>query len=90
MLLNLSKGFDFSREDESYHVDYRFTREKQAPPLNGEDLFMILKVSVNHAAQKEFKILKPSSLLYKSNEEIESVIRAESFEKADSKHGDIL
>ncbi len=83
MLLNLSKGFDFNREDAAYHVDYLFTKEKKEEPSTGDELFLIMHVSVNQSAQKTHKVKKPTSTLYQSNEEIENMIKSETFAFSD-------
>lgn len=83
MLLNLSKTYDFNREDDAYHVDYLFTKEKQEEVIAGDELFLILSVSVNNTASKTHRIKKPTSILYQSNEEIEKIIKTEAFTFSD-------
>ena len=79
MVLNLSKAFDFNSNDEAYHVDYLFTKDKQEDMPAGEDLFLIMHVSVNNNDSTIHKMRKPTSILYQSNEEIEKMIRDETF-----------
>lgn len=47
--------------------------------LPAQNLWMVLKISVNDAEHVTFRIQKPTTILYQSNEQIEAIIRTEVF-----------
>lgn len=73
MIVNLQKHFCFSRNSESYDVDYLFTNKKAGDTVTG--LYLTLNISINGADKKIHTISKPTSILYHSNEEIEHIIQ---------------
>ena len=75
MIVNLQKNFSFSEDAEIYDVDYLFTNKIKGDPVTG--LFLTLGVSLNGAEKKIYKLDKPTSVLYLSNEAIEKMIREE-------------
>jgi hypothetical protein len=78
MLLNLSKNFSFQNENDMYNVGYFFTRDVMSDEaLPAQNLWMVLKISVNDAEQLTFRIQKPTTILYQANEQIEAIIRTE-------------
>jgi len=76
MLLNLSKHFCFSRESAAYDVDYLFTKDGNAGQQPSE-VRLVLNISVNDNPELVHTVMKPTSVLYQSNEAIEKMIEEE-------------
>ena len=78
MLINLSKSFCFNKNNNAYDVGYIFkNKEPESEARTAENIWLILTVSVNHADKRLYKIGKPASILYQSNDVIEKLIAAE-------------
>ncbi|HWJ89948.1 MAG TPA: hypothetical protein VNR87_02495 [Flavisolibacter sp.] len=76
MLLNLSRHFRFRRDSAAYDVDYLFTKDAdndRHPP----QLCLVLNIKVNDNPEVVHTIIKPTSVLYQSNEAIEKMIEEE-------------
>jgi hypothetical protein len=74
MLLNLSKDFHFNLNSKEYHVGYLFTRPESSEKDN---VCLTLNVSINNKAEEIHQLVKPTSVLYQSNEAIEKMIETE-------------
>jgi hypothetical protein len=75
MIINLSKPFHFSREENNYKGMYIFKNNKTQD--GHTDVCLELKVSVNEKEEKEYKVNKPTAILFQSNDVIEEMIADE-------------
>ena len=75
MIINLSKHFDFSRDEKEYKGRYIFTNRKSEGGYN--DVCLELTVSVNEQEEKVYRVSKPTAVLFQSNEVIEEMIADE-------------
>jgi hypothetical protein len=76
MLLNLSRHFCFSRESAAYDVGYLFTKDAGHAEQTSE-VCLVLNITVNDNPEVVHTIMKPTSVLYQSNEAIEKMIEEE-------------
>ncbi|HEY0356266.1 MAG TPA: hypothetical protein VGC29_08685 [Flavisolibacter sp.] len=76
MLLNLSRSFHFDREHKEYHIDYMFTKEVLEGGTDN-DICLVLEVAIGYSKRKTYKVAKPLSTLYLSNQDIEKMIEEE-------------
>jgi hypothetical protein len=75
MIINLSKRFHFSRNENEYQGKYIFTNNKS---VDGQsDVCLQLNVSVNEKEEKMYRVNKPTAILFHSNEVIEEMIADE-------------
>jgi hypothetical protein len=75
MIINLSKRFQFSRDENEYSGRYIFTNNKSE---NGKsDVCLELNFSVNEKEEKMYRVNKPTAILFHSNEVIEEMIADE-------------
>jgi len=75
MIINLSKQFHFSRNDNEYEGMYIFKNNK-SENFN-KDVCLELEFSVNGNEPKVYQINKPTAILFQSNEDIEEMIAKE-------------
>ena len=75
MIINLSKPFHFRRDENKYIGEYIFKSHKNE---NGRtDVCLELKVSINEEEEKLYLVIKPTEVLFQSNEVIEKMIEDE-------------
>lgn len=72
MMTNLSKSFQFEKNEKKFSVDYMFNNE-----TTGTGLSLVLNVSVNEEEKTTHTMSKPTATLYQSNELIEKMITEE-------------
>src|SRR5215218_1206209 len=76
MVLNLSKTFSFSDNAKAYAVDYFVTRNAvDNEPATAGNIWLVLDVSVNERHNTKYKLVKPTSFLYQSNDMIEKIVQ---------------
>jgi hypothetical protein len=76
MLLNLSRHFSFSRESAAYDVGYLFTKDAGNGQQTSE-VRLVMNITVNNNPEVVHSVMKPTSVLYQSNEAIEKMIEEE-------------
>jgi hypothetical protein len=74
MIINLSKPFHFRRDANEYSGVYTFKNHKS---VEGTDVCLELRVSINEEDERLFQINKPTAVLFQSNEVIEEMIADE-------------
>lgn len=75
MIINLSKPFQFRRDENKYTGEYIFRNHQTE---NGRtDVCLELKVSKNEEEEKLYQVNKPTKVLFQSNEIIEKMIADE-------------
>jgi len=76
MVLNLPKKFSFSDNAKAYAVDYFVTRNAvDNEPATAGNLWLVLDVSVDELNKTKYKLVKPTSFLYQSNDLIEKIVQ---------------
>jgi hypothetical protein len=75
MIINLSKPFNFRRDEDEYRCTYIFQNNKDQNGNN--NVCLVLKVSVNEKEEKEYQVNKPTSVLFQSNDVIEEMVADE-------------
>lgn len=75
MIINLSKAFHFSRNENEYRGLYTFKNLKSEDGRS--DVSLELKVSMNEKEEKMFQVNKPTAVLFQSNDVIEEMIADE-------------
>ena len=75
MIINLSKPFHFSRDENEYNGIYVFTNNKSRDGRN--DICLELKVTVNEKEEKMYRVNKPIAVLFQPNEIIEEMVADE-------------
>jgi hypothetical protein len=75
MIINLSKRFQFSRDENEYSGRYIFTNNKSSDGQS--DVCLEMNVSVNENEEKVYRVNKPTAILFHSNEVIEEMIADE-------------
>jgi hypothetical protein len=75
MIINLSKQFYFSRDDNEYKGKYVFTNNKSEE--GHSDVCLEMTVSVNEQEEKVFRVNKPTAVLFQSNDVIEEMVADE-------------
>ena len=76
MLLNLSRHFCFNKESAAYDVGYLFTKDA-GPGQQPSQVRLVLNITVDDNPEVVHTIMKPTSVLYLSNEAIEKMIEEE-------------
>ena len=74
MIINLSKQFHFSRDENEYKGMYVFKNHRSE---ERNDLSLVLNVSVNNKEEKVYEVNKPTAVLFQSNDVIEEMIADE-------------
>jgi hypothetical protein len=75
MIINLSRRFYFSRDENEYKGMYVFTNRKSEE--GHSDVCLELTVSVNEQEEKVYRVNKPTAVLFQSNEVIEEMVADE-------------
>ena len=75
MIINLSKRFYFSHDENKYKGMYVFTNRKNEEGQS--DVCLELTVSVNEQEEKVYRVNKPTAVLFQSNEVIEEMVADE-------------
>lgn len=75
MIINLSKHFHFSRDENQYKGIYVFTNIKGEQGRS--DVCLELTFSVNEQKEKVYRVNKPTAVLFQSNDMIEEMIADE-------------
>jgi len=76
MVLNLPKKFSFSDNAKAYAIDYFLTRNAvDNEPATAGNIWLVLDVSVNERHNTKYKLVKPTSFLYQSNDVIEKIVQ---------------
>jgi hypothetical protein len=75
MITNLVKPFYFTRDDKEYKGMYVFTNNKSEK--GPSDVCLEMTVSVNEQEEKVYRVNKPTSVLFQSNDVIEEMIADE-------------
>jgi len=75
MIINLLKRFYFSRDDNEYRGMYVFTNNKSEEGRS--DVCLEMTVSVNEKEEKVYRVIKPTAVLFQSNDVIEEMVADE-------------
>ena len=75
MVINLSKRFYFSRDENEYKGMYVFTNNKSEEGRS--DVCLEMTVSVNEKEEKVYRVIKPTAVLFQSNDVIEEMVADE-------------
>jgi hypothetical protein len=75
MIINLSKRFNFSRDEKEYKGMYVFTNNKSEG--GHSNVCLEMTVSVNEQEEKVYRVNKPTAVLFQSNDVIEEMIADE-------------
>lgn len=75
MIINLSKPFHFSRDKNEYRGMYMFKSSKAED--GSSDVRLVLNVSENEKEEKVYEVIKPTAVLFQSNDLIEAMIADE-------------
>jgi hypothetical protein len=75
MIINLSKHFSFSRNENEYKGMYVFTNHKNEK--GHSDVCLELTVCVNEQEEKVYRLNKPTAVLFQSNDAIEEMVADE-------------
>lgn len=76
MMLNLSRSFQFRKEEKEYKVEYLFSKESPGAVVSN-GVCLELNIFINNKGIKTCKLHKETATLYQSNELIEKMIEEE-------------